>query len=414
MKNSKELKERVEAANTAARDYAKENIEGVENPSQDVLDEYERLLDEYDSAKKDLEAAEKREALLKRSANFLGAKPKGEDSEWRSMSKNYSFQRVASSAMAGGVGLDGLEREMDQEGKLELARLGKSAEGIVIPHRILHAPVERATITENGTSGIVAKSFVDQVYEGSELMKLGITTMSSKEDVRVPLIGTITTEWEGETDTAADGGSALTKVDLTPKRLATFVEYSKQSAMQHNDSLEARLRKGIANSIAQKLEYATFTDDTSAGGFAHAGAGKTPVSGATVNALALGLIEQVLTNKFGKKSTHSFMMTTDLFAEVYQAVLATGVSALVAQEKILGHNFFFSSQVDTVTISSAAEPAVYYGDWSYWNMCQFGGIEVLFDPYTGAKNAKNILHLNSYWDAAFSRSAAVSVGGYTG
>ena len=66
----------------------------------------------------------------------------------------------------------------------------------------------------------------------------------------------------------------------------------------------------------------------------------------------------------------------------------------------------FSSQLAQLT----ARDAFYYGNWSKLQIAQFGGIEILADPYTQAISGKNRLVLNSYWDASLVQDAAISVG----
>ena len=102
-------------------------------------------------------------------------------------------------------------------------------------------------------------------------------------------MGAVTTQWEGETDAAADGGSAMSKKDLAPKRLASFVDFSKQAAMQSNESLESALRNSIAQSLGAKLEYAVFTDDSANGAYDYLGNGKTPVTNANITNLMMAL-----------------------------------------------------------------------------------------------------------------------------
>ena len=72
---------------------------------------------------------------------------------------------------------------------------------------------------------------------------------------------------------------------------------------------------------------------------------------------------------------------------------------------IMGVMAKFSNQIADIT-----NPAVYYGDFSKVQIAQFGGVEILVDPYTQAVSGTNRLILNSYWDAALVQDAAISVG----
>ena len=385
--------------------------------SEDDATEFRTLVDSVEKFNTDIVDAEKREKAIKdaEERNNNGAKFAGtgtvdnSQKELKEANKNFSFGKAIRSAY-GMNKLDGLELEMHQEGELEMKSVGKASSGVVIPLSMLSQGETRANVVTNSTSGIQAQSFVDSVYANTILGGLGITRTQTTTDQRIPIIGAATTQWEGETDAAADGGSALSKVDLSPTRLATYINYSKQAAMQHNDSLEAALRNSISQSLAAKVEYAVFTDDTAAGGPADIGAGKTAVTGATVAAMVLALQEEIIGNNHNQGNL-GFAISHTLYSELYQAILITGVSPLVANEMIMGKRFAISSQIADIAVG---QEAIYYGDWSKFQMAQFGGIEILTDPYTQAVSGMNRLVLNSYWDFALVQDAAISVAGYTG
>jgi hypothetical protein len=93
----------------------------------------------------------------------------------------------------------------------------------------------------------------------------------------------------------------MSKKDLAPRRLAAYVDYSKQSAMQANSSLESALRNSIAQAVGAKVEYALFTDDTANGAFEWLGNGKTELTNASISALVLALIEEVQGNNHNQR-----------------------------------------------------------------------------------------------------------------
>jgi len=376
--------------------------------------EMERLMPELDKK-------EKEEAIRLKAAS-IGGKPivqvdvgnaagtgiQGEPKDLKKIVKEFSFQAAVRAAITGKFD-DGLHKEMHEEGTREMRAIGQDAVGIVIPGIITNAKQERAVITENSTTGIEVTSFVDGVYANTILGDLGVTRLSSNTDQRIPIIPSLTTQWEGETDDAADGGSAITKKDLSPTRLASFLDYSIQAAMQHNESLDAALRRGFQEAVGAKVEFAVFTDDTGNGGPADIGAGKTPVGGATVTLNALGLVEEIITNN-QLRGNLGFAISNTIYTEYWTAVQATGVSPLINESTmtIQGYPFFFSSQIADIAVG---EEATYFGDWSKFYMASFGGVEILTDPFTQAIGGKVRLVLNSYWDFVLAQDSAISVSG---
>ena len=398
MRNSKVIREEIGEVKVALD--ALENLVSEENRdfSEDEKVSFDTNMERLTELVDELPKVEKEEEIRMKAANLGGSPVVTESKEEKEIVREFSFGKAVRAAY--GEKLDGVELEMAQEGQREMNAIGRSANGVVIPSMILN----RAVITENGTSGIEVGNFVDAVYANTILDDLGVTRVSSTSDQRIPVLGAVTTQWEGETDAAADGGSAMTKKDLAPRRVASYVDYSKQAAMQHNESLEAALRNSIAQSLGAKLEYAVFTDDSANGAYDYLGNGKTPVTNANITNLMMGLVEEVQSNNHNRGNL-GFAISNDLFNEVYTAAQVSGVNPLIIDEAIMGVKAKFSNQIADIT-----NPAVYYGDFSKVMIAQFGGIEILVDPYSQAISGTNRLILNSYFDMKLVQDAAISVG----
>jgi len=398
MRNSKVIREEIGEVKVALD--ALENLVSDENRdfSEEEKVSFDTNMERLTELVDELPKVEKEEEIRMKAANLGGSPVVTESKEEKEIVREFSFGKAVRAAY--GEKLDGVELEMAQEGQKEMNAIGRSANGVVIPSMILN----RAVITENGTSGIETQSFVDAVYANTILDDLGVTRVSTTTDQRIPILGAVTTQWEGETDAAADGGSAMTKKDLAPRRVASYVDYSKQASMQHNESLESALRNSIAQSLGSKIEYAVFTDDSTNGAYNYLGNGKTPVTNANITNLMMALVEEVQSNNHNRGNL-GFAISNDLFNEVYTAAQVSGVNPLIIDEAIMGVKAKFSNQIADIT-----NPAVYYGDFSKVMIAQFGGVEILVDPYTQAISGTNRLILNSYFDMKLVQDAAISVG----
>jgi HK97 family phage major capsid protein len=398
MRNSKVIREEIGEVKTSLD--ALENLVSDENRdfSEEEKVSFDTNMERLTELVDELPKVEKEEEIRMKAANLGGSPVVTESKEEKEIVREFSFGKAVRAAY--GEKLDGVELEMAQEGQREMNAIGRSANGVVIPSMILN----RAVVTENGTSGIEVGNFVDAVYANTILDDLGVTRVSSTSDQRIPVLGAVTTQWEGETDAAADGGSAMTKKDLAPRRVASYVDYSKQAAMQHNESLESALRNSIAQSLGAKLEYAVFTDDSANGAYDYLGNGKTPVTNANITSLMMALVEEVQSNNHNRGNL-GFAISNDLFSEVYTAAQISGVNPLIIDEAIMGVKAKFSNQIADIT-----NPAVYYGDFSKVMIAQFGGIEILSDPYSQAISGTNRLILNSYFDMKLVQDTAISVG----
>jgi len=401
MRNSKVIREEIGEVKVALD--ALENLVSEENRdfSEDEKVSFDTNMERLTELVDELPKVEKEEEIRMKAANLGGSPVVAETKEEKEIVREFSFGKAVRAAFGGK--LDGVELEMAQEGQKEMTAIGRSANGVVIPSMILN----RAVVTENGTSGIETQSFVDAVYANTILDDLGVTRVTSTTDQRIPILGAVTTQWEGETDAAADGGSAMSKKDLAPKRLASYVDFSKQAAMQHNESLESALRNSIAQAVGAKVEYALFTNDSGNGSYNYLGQGKTPVTNANITNLMMALVEEVQSNNHNRGNL-GFAISNDLFSDVYTAAQVSGVNPLIINEAIMGVKAMFSNQIADI----ASKPVVYYGDFSKVQIAQFGGVEILVDPYTQAVSGTNRLILNSYWDAALVQDAEISVGNF--
>ena len=401
MRNSKVIREEIGEVKVALD--ALENLVSDENRdfSEDEKVSFDTNMERLTELVDELPKVEKEEEIRMKAANLGGSPVVAETKEEKEIVREFSFGKAVRAAFGGK--LDGVELEMAQEGEKEMNAIGRSANGIVIPSMILN----RAVVTENGTSGVETQSFVDAVYANTILDELGVTRISTSSDQRIPVLGAVSTQWETETSDAIDGGTAMSKKDLAPKRLASYVDFSKQAAMQHNESLESALRNSIAQAVGAKVEYALFTNDSGNGSYNYLGQGKTPVTNANITNLMMALVEEVQSNNHNRGNL-GFAISNDLFSDVYTAAQVSGVNPLIINEAIMGVKAMFSNQIADI----ASKPVVYYGDFSKVQIAQFGGVEILVDPYTQAVSGTNRLILNSYWDAALVQDAAISVANF--
>jgi HK97 family phage major capsid protein len=368
--------------------------------------EFDNGLTEIERLKVDAEKLEKLEAFRRDQAKTAGVPIAKTSKEEERALDNFSWQKAIQGAVTGRI--DGLEGELSQEGEKEMKRLGHgtSGNGIVVPSSVMTH--KRAVITESGVKATQVQSFVDAVYAMTILGDLGITRFNTTDDSLIPILGAVTTEWATEVADAADGGSVTTNMTLSPRRLTTFVDYGKQAAMRVSESYEGALVSAIQKSLAAKVERAVFTDDSASGAFKPIFDGKTAVTAASLTAVAVALIEQVMGNNH-EQGNLGFAASTELFGDLLTAAQISNVNPLVVNEAIMGRKLRFSSQMAQIT----AKDPIYYGDWSKFQMAQFGGIEILADPYTQARKATVRLIMNSYWDAKLVQGAAISLGTLT-
>ena len=236
MKNSLEIREEIGSVKNIL-----DSLETLVSSEDRDFTEYEKVsfdtnMERLTTLVEELPKTEKLEEIRMKAANLSCAPVASVSKEEKEIVRDFSFCRAVRAAFGGK--LEGVELEMAQEGEKEMHAIGRSSNGVVIPSMILN----RAVVTENGTSCVEQQSFVDAVYANTVLGDLGVTRIATSTDQRIPILGAVSTQWETEVSAAIDGGSATTKKDLAPRRLAAYVDFSKQAAFQANFSLESALR----------------------------------------------------------------------------------------------------------------------------------------------------------------------------
>ena len=204
--------------------------------------------------------------------------------------------------------------------------------------------------------------------------------------MKFPVFSEIASTWVSEDGTSGAAASAgsLSSVTLTPKKLISVVNMTAESMMQ-NPSLEGALTRNMAAQVASALEYALLdtgdVSDAPTSIFADGTAGPTTITAADwvemeTDALALGV------NREGSRL--AYLLDMDAYKSVKTLAQVASVSPLWdnADRRLNG---YYAFQSGNVAASGTANKAhALFGDFSKVHIAQFGGLDILFDPYTNA------------------------------
>lgn len=358
-----------------------ENIKDVATTEERDLtseenDQVDGLLTEVDNLDAKIERAEKLETIKRNAAVVSGVTATKKDKDL----EKFTFQGAVRAAYSGD--LTGIYKEMDQEARSKARYTGQTYKGVAIPSSVL-TRVQDYVDTTNQNS-VRTMSFTDQLQSNLVLASAGANTYFGVENMKLPVISGITSAWQPETGgTEADGTGTTTNVTLSPNKIISIVNVSQESMIQ-NSSLEGALQRNMAASIASYLETALLdtgnVSNAPASIFAGAAAGSTAAfSGASASALDNTYI--------GNKGTYegarmAYLMDGDAYADIKTADMVSNVSAAYdMRDKTVNGMFAFVSS--NVAASGTADKGhVLYGDFSKVHIAQFGGLDLLFDPYT--------------------------------
>jgi HK97 family phage major capsid protein len=247
-------------------------------------------------------------------------------------------------------------------------------------------------------------SFTDQLEANLVLASAGANFYSGVNNMKFPVVSGITSGWVAEysgSDETASG--ALSSLTLSPKKLISTVDMSAE-ALTQNAGLESAIRRNMAASVASTLETALLTagsDITSAPAsiFTDAAAGATPASGNVANTDFIALESTVLGNNVPLEGARmAYIFNKDAYSDIRTMLQTAGVAAIwdVNDRRLNNYFGFFSTNVGNA--GTADKAYALFGDFSKVHIAQFGGLDILFDPYTKSRQGVGSMVVTSLVD----------------
>ncbi len=402
MKNSVELKQERAGFITEAN----EMLELCKNETRNFTSEeqvsYDEKMSKIDELKNSIEMIERQEKLNAEIASKVVAPVSNEPKEVR----NFSFFKAVNDFTNGK--LDGVEREMHEEAVNEARSAGRSINGLGIPSFMLES---RADVTQAGSAIAPTNvlGFADAMREASVFDKVGANILTGlSANTTIPVAGASSVEWEGEITGADDGGAQFGKVELTPTRLASYVNISKQLLLQNGAAAEQAIIRDLGRATAQKMDAAIFSTAGVAGAPDSLGELATSVfTESTFSNLASIMLdfvtaEQTLAEAGGLEGNLAYVASPNLMAQLKQSAQVAAVNVGMQGALVNGYPTFFTNGC---TKSAGVSGDFFFGDFSKLYMGMFGGLDIMVDPYSVAVNGQTRLVLNQYMDWGVSDGA---------
>tara|TARA_R110002167_G_scaffold366154_1_gene593303 strand:- start:20906 stop:22126 length:1221 start_codon:yes stop_codon:yes gene_type:complete len=292
--------------------------------------------------------------------------------------RDYSFQEAMKAAYSGR--LEGLVAEMDQEARNEALYTGQSFRGIAIPSSIL----TRAAVGTAAGNATQVQSWTDQLEANLVLASAGANFYAGVNNLKFPVFSAINSGFVPEAGGSAPAANGTASgLTLSPKKCISIVNVSAEALVQ-NAGIEAALRRNMAQSVAATMEAALLGtgDVTNAPTsiFADAAAGSVAALDA---ATAVALETTVLGNGAQLEGGRfAYLLDMNAYTAAKTAAQVSSVSPLYdnADKRLNGYFSFVSSNVGNG--GGATKDHALFGDFSKVHIAQFGGLDILVDPYT--------------------------------
>lgn len=386
----------LEACKTEARDF-----------TEDEQSSYDEKMNLIDKLKKDIETVERQESL---NAEIATKTPKVEIMENKDKSsevRGYSLFKALSGFMNNT--LDGVEKELHDEAVAEARAAGRTINGLGIPSRLLEQRAE-VTQTASGIAPTVVMGYQEALREASVFNQVGANILTGlSADTRLPITGKQAVAWEGEVDAAADGGAVFGKLDLSPVRLSSYVDISKQLLLQNGMGAQQAIVADLGRAAGAKIDAAMFAASGTDGGGAIAaasGVGTFTEAAYSANASIMSDFveaESALAVNEGLQGSLAYVANPVLMKDLKQSAQVAAVSSGVQGNLVNGYPTYYTNGC---TKSAGVSGDFLFGDFSKLYIGMFGGLDITVDPYSKAINGEVRLIVNQYIDWGITHGAS--------
>lgn len=435
MKTVKQLKEERGVKLAALKrliDLAKAESRELTAEEQTQFDTLEREVEEFDNQ---IERADKVEkAQLRIAAAAAGSQVQGQFSEKEERDLDqYSLRKVMLAKLENRA-LDGVEAEIHQEGikERQVAGAGESG-GYVIPEMMLGRLAKKyagrsvnATGGTNGDQGGVniatdVLGYVPALRERSLMLQLGAQYLTGLVgNFNMPRENAVFTPgWKAENGTADESSPTFKDAAFAPKRCTGWMKISLQFLRQTSPAVEQYLYNQIMLGHAEAIDYAGFSGpgtNSPTGILLDADVAVT-VIGDNGGAITQAILDEMDTALRGRKNYRptSIVTTAKVRAVLRNLKIDEGSGLFVwdrKDDRIDGKPAFDTTHLpDNLTkgTSSGVCSALIEGTFSDAMYGQWGGTEILNDPYTAAKDGFVTMISHQYVDFHVIRPAGFQI-----
>ncbi len=335
----------------------------------------------------------------------------------KNVQKQYRFAEAVQALRSGKM--EGFVKEMHEEALREAAHCGirDYGAGIMIPAFVQQQrDMTAGTTTEGGyTVQTDVGELIPFLDPQGVLSRLGVDFMSGLVgNIDFPRNdGTATAVWAGEQTTSTETSPTFDRVQFAPNRLTAYTEISSQIMRQSQIMIENMVRNRLMRARDNALDVAALT-----GGGGTAPTGITGTSGANVITVAasptwakiVDFETQIAADDAAFGTSLAYLTTPQV------AGILKGVKRDVAGNGFIweGNNTGTGSINGYRALTSTLVPTgsgghyMFFGNWNQLKVGQWGGTELLLNPYTRLKDATIELVLNTWHDIAVAHGQAFS------
>jgi HK97 family phage major capsid protein len=365
------------------------------------LDEIKALDEKIAQAEKDMKSE-------KRSVNIQTKNTMNKES--------FSLLRAIRNRVEGRAFTDA-DLEVIDAGKAESRKAGVSVQGDIILPVEFRADILAGTDTQGAEVVATDKlGILAPLRENLVMAKAGAEIITGLVgDVSIPVYAKAQAGWATEVGASTDVGAGFTDVAMSPLRLTAYMDVSKRFMIQDSASAEALLKKEIVRAIAGRLEATIWGTTAAVAGTNPGGFFASGYTSVIDGAVAWGDIVDL---------EASVDANDALLGSLSYVTNAAGRGILKQLAKEDGYPTYFMDPDGTMNgypvhvtnhvpkLVTNTEQGIVFANFADYVIGQWGGVDLLVDPYTQAGTGQVRLVINAYFDAKPRRAASFALGSF--
>ena len=301
--------------------------------------------------------------------------------------RNFSFVKALNYLANQGDAQARREAEFEIEvGKAAAEKYERSSNGIVVPNEVLRRDLVVGTPTAGGNlvdDVLLAGSFIEILRNRLAFAQAGVTMLTGLQgNISIPRQSSASTAyWVGENAAPTESQQAVDQVNMTPKTVGAYVDYSRRLLLQSSIDVEGMVRNDLARVIALEIDRAAIY-----------GTGSSNQPQGLTNVTGIG--SQSLTSTYGIFSEYIGMETDVASANADAGSLryiinAAARGALKSTEKASNTAQFVYEDDEingypVIVSNQLLDNDALFGDFSMMVMGMWSGLDLTVDPYAGA------------------------------
>jgi HK97 family phage major capsid protein/HK97 family phage prohead protease len=263
-------------------------------------------------------------------------------------------------------------------------RMGASARGMLVPDEVLRRDLTVGTASAAGDlvfTDARPGSFIELLRNRLALNTLGVTMLTGLNGpVAIPRqTGAPTAYWVAEKGAPTESNPTVDQVNLTPKTLGAYTEFSRKLVLQSSIDVEQMVRNELATVIALEIDraalYGLGTSNQPQGLKLVTGINTEDFGAAAPTYAELVSMETKVNADNADIGAMSYITNSTIFGGFKTTEKASSTAQFVLEPggTVNGYNVVRSNQV--------ASGDVFFGVWSQMLMGMWGALDLQVNPY---------------------------------